>query len=120
MDIVNFIIGVTKLLSVFAVGVGAFVLISVYLFGVRESLVSLMARAVLFVMLGGTYLLLPSEILQALFTGLQYNSVSVNLVWFLTVVGVAVLGYWLVKRYKEDVEKRVQALQEEKNMLSNE
>lgn len=107
MDIVNVLIVLTKIVSVFSIGVGVVVLIGMFLFGLKDSLIELMAKAVLFVAIGGVYFCLPTELLQAVFVGFKYNSIGANVVWAVTVACVSGVGYWFIKRYKEDIEKRV-------------
>ncbi|WP_460271331.1 hypothetical protein [Bacillus sp. NEAU-Y102] len=100
IDVVNAVIGVTKMLSVSAVAVASMVLICIYIYGVTESTFMLVTKAVLLLISGLIYVAIPNDILEVVLRT-NFGSPTVTVIaWGFVTLIVGILGFGLVRRYK--------------------
>ncbi|MFV1457580.1 hypothetical protein [Bacillus mycoides] len=100
VDVVNSIVGLTKILSLSAVAVSSIVLICMYIYGVTESTFMLVTKAVLMFISGLIYTAIPSDILGVVLRT-NFGSPGMTIVaWSVVASVIGVFGVKLVRNYK--------------------
>ena len=100
VDVVNSIVGITKMLSISAVAVSSIVLICMYIYGVTESTFMLVTKAVLMFISGIIYTAIPSDILGIVLRTNFGSPGMTILAWSTVAAVVGVFGFKLLRRYK--------------------